>query len=669
MEKFLRYIINISFGIVLVVTPFVVTSSMFFPFITGKNILFRIAVEVMFSSWLLLTIRDATYRPRKSLILFGVLAFLAIIGIANLFGGNLSQSFWSNFERMEGYVTLLHFAALVLVASSAFNTQKIWSIFINTSIGASMIMAGYTFLQLGGVLTINQSNRRVDGTLGNATYLAVYMLFHTFLTLLMLVRHKGASYVKWIYGLAFIVQVFVLFETATRGAILGLFGGLILTALLVVLFERTYISYRKFARTTLIVLVLLGGLFFIGRETEIIKNSPTLNRLGSISLESKTVRSRLILWGSTSIEGFKERPILGWGQEGFGDVFSKYYDPRMYDQEPWFDRSHNVVFDWLIAGGILGLASYLFLFGATLFMLWRPKSNIPIVERSILTGLLAGYFFHNLFVFDNIVSYILFGTILSYVHTSSHEESDVRESTSARSTSLQHVATLLVLIVFVFSLYTFSIKPAVAASTLLDALRPQPALEDNLALYEESFAKGTIGKKETLVQLFQVTTSVIGSPDVPQELKQSFGTTAISFGEAESERTPDNVRHELFFGIFLMRLGLFDQAGPHLEHARELAPNKQQVLLSVGQYYFNVGDIDSGLEALKHAYEVAPQFEDPAGTYSGALIRVGKNAIAEQVLLDTFGTIDVTHPDVINAYEAVGNATRAQELRGLPEGQ
>ena len=108
-------------------------------------------------------------------------------------------------------------------------------------------------------------------------------------------------------------------------------------------------------------------------------------------------------------QGFKERPALGWGQENFNYVFNKYYNPKMYDQEQWFDRTHNVFFDWLVAGGALGILSYLSIFFAVIYSLWkRNGSNLSIAEESILTGLLVGYFFQNLFVFDNVTSYILF---------------------------------------------------------------------------------------------------------------------------------------------------------------------------------------------------------------------------------------------------------------------
>src|SRR5205085_82544 len=82
--------------------------------------------------------------------------------------------------------------------------------------------------------------------------------------------------------------------------------------------------------------------------------------------------------------------ILGWGQENYAIVFDKYYDPRMYGQEPWFDRVHNIIFDWLVAGGFPGLILYLLIFAALLRVLWKADV-FTLSERSILTGLLVGY--------------------------------------------------------------------------------------------------------------------------------------------------------------------------------------------------------------------------------------------------------------------------------------
>lgn len=676
-NRFLQYTIYTGIGAVLLVVPFVVTSSMFFPFITGKNILFRILVAVMTGAWLLLAHRKPSYRPKRSWILWSVLALLIIIGVADIFGVNPTKAFWSNFERMDGYITLLHFGLFVFVTASVLNTQKLWNAFLNTTVGASAIMGGYALLQIAGLITINQGGVRVDGTFGNATYLAVYMLFHIFLTLLLLVRYQGKQSVRWLYGAAIVLQVFILMKTATRGAMLGLFGGLVLTALLVALFEKERVAIKKSARNGLIVLVILAGLFFALKNTAVVQNVEPLRRLASISLEEGTVRSRLTLWSSTAWNGFKERPVLGWGQEGFGVVFAKHYDPDMYDQEPWFDRAHNVFLDWLIAGGVLGLAAYLLLFGTALYYLWfnspralgesgKPRNTFDVVEKSILTGLLAGYFFHNLFVFDNVMSYILFGLVLAYIHARSRQmpqlENKKEKEIPVGNTALIYASYIAVPILVIVSVYTLAIRPALGARSLINSLRQQETLSDNLAHFEKTFSYRPITQEETLLQLFQMTNGVVANPNIPNETKQVFATFAIQQGNAYSEKIENDVRHELFFSIFLMRIGLFDQAEQHLTRALGLSPNKQQILNTAGQFYLATENTQEALSFFKKAYEVAPQFDGPAAAYAAALIRTGNTEEAEGFLMERFETLLVPHPEIINAYASVGNSTRLRDL-------
>ena len=158
--------------------PLIVDSSMYFPFITGKNFAFRILTEIIIGLWGALAIRDAKYRPKFSLISWCVAVFVAIIALADAFGVYPYKSFWSNYERMEGLVTLIHLLGLFFVTASVLKTEKSWSRFFHTSIFVSVILGIYGLFQLSGAITINQGGVRVDGTLGNATYLAVYKLFH-----------------------------------------------------------------------------------------------------------------------------------------------------------------------------------------------------------------------------------------------------------------------------------------------------------------------------------------------------------------------------------------------------------------------------------------------------------------------------------------------------------
>ena len=96
-------------GIFLV--PFIslyVANQMFFPFITGKNFAFRIIVEVIFAAWVILALYEPLYRPKFSWIAAGFVSLIGVMAVANALGEFPLKSFWSNFERMEGYVTLVH---------------------------------------------------------------------------------------------------------------------------------------------------------------------------------------------------------------------------------------------------------------------------------------------------------------------------------------------------------------------------------------------------------------------------------------------------------------------------------------------------------------------------------------------------------------------------------
>ena len=216
-------------------TPLLVANTYFFPFITGKAFYFRILVEIAVAGWAVLALLDKEYRPRFSWISAAVVSFVVWMFIADAFAPNAAKAFWSNFERMEGWVTLAHLFALFVVLSSVM-TRKLWEWLFRVSVGVSLIVFVYGSLQLAGKLDIHQGGVRLDATFGNATYLAIYMLFHIFLNLLLLAWSSRGSIWRWFYGFAIFAEMFILYHTATRGAILGLIGGLFLTALLILIF-------------------------------------------------------------------------------------------------------------------------------------------------------------------------------------------------------------------------------------------------------------------------------------------------------------------------------------------------------------------------------------------------------------------------------------------------
>ncbi|MBU1557985.1 O-antigen ligase family protein [Patescibacteria group bacterium] len=643
---------NIVLGSIFLVPfiPFIVPNNLFFPFITGKAFAFRILVEIIVGLWAILALRNESYRPKFSWITVAAAVFVVIIGIADVFGENPMKSIWSNFERMEGWVTLLHLFGFFVATTAVLRTEKLWHRFFNISIVASVLMGFYGLMQMAGKFDIHQSSDRLDATLGNSAYLAVYMLFHIFITSFFLVRERGNSLLKWLYGLALILQVVVLYNTGTRGAILGLLAGSLVVNLFVAIFEKQNKKLKKISIGFLVGIVALVGLFIGLRESPFVQNSPVLERLAKISLEERTTKSRFMVWG-TAWEGFKENPVLGWGQENFSYVFDKYYNPGMYDQEQWFDRTHNVFFDWLIAGGLLGLLGYLALFASIIYYLFKDENNyFNILDKGIILGLLTAYFVHNLFVFDHLISYILFFSLLGYMHSINVEEENI--STVKINKGVNNIAIPAVIIVALFSVYFFNAKPIMANMTLLSALKPQEeGAMKNLAYYQKAISIGFVGRQEAREQLAQFGIQ-FASSELSPELKQEMFNIVVGEMENQIEEDPNSARIESIAGTFLGRVGDLDGSLIHLERALELSPNKVSLLELAGNVNLFKGDFAEATEYFKKAFESAPQFNLLRIGYASGLIYLEEDKQAEEILVPVFGTVLVDDDRIIQAYLA-----------------
>lgn len=632
--------------------PFVVLSSnTFFPFIVGKNFAFRIVVEIMFSAWVVLAVIDPAYRPRKSWLLGAFVAFVGIITLSAILGENPTKSFWSNFERMEGVVTYFHLFAYFIIASTVLTVRGFWRPYLNLHLAAGVIMAVYAVFQWSGDITIVQDGMRVNGRLGNAAYLGTYALFNIFIAGFFIVRESftttGERARVAIYGAIIILQTFVLYHTATRGAMLGLIAGIGLTTLLIAIFERERKVVRMSAIGVLVAVTLFVGGFIAMRDAQFVKDSPVLSRFSAISLTEKTTKSRFMVW-NMAYQGFKERPVFGWGMENFNYVFNKYYDPKMYDQEQWFDRAHNVFFDWLIAGGLPALLAYLSLFACAVYCIWRRADELTVLEKSVLTGLLGGYFFQNLFVFDNITSLIYFGTILAYVEGMSHtrdesslrpgrESVDSKPKVKSKKSEGEEDLTFMVsggaVILAVVLIYVVNYNGFMQNTTLIRAMmNNQGGLARNIELFKEAIAYNSFGTSEAREQLGQIVMGGFDPSKGVTDIQKRFLDLAGSeLGKQATEFSKD-ARYQVFAGSFFSRVGDVNKALGYLEKAAELSPKKQSILFELGGAYYKKKDFAKAEEVFKRAHELAPEFGEPEKYYLQVLMANGKRAEAAGIL-------------------------------------
>lgn len=633
-NKILR---NVVFGGIFLIPfiPFLVTQSMLFPFITGKNFAFRIIVEIIFALWVILALRDEEYRPRFSWLLVGVTIFTILVGVSTLFAVDSSKAFWSNFERMEGYITIIHLFLFFVVLSSVLHLKKLWNNLFLTWLVSSTLMCFYGLLQLSGALTINQGGVRVDGTLGNATYLAVFLLCSIFFGMVLLVRKSPNDRKTFLWYLVPItlLQLVILYHTATRGAILGLIGGVLVSVVLIALFEREDRTMKKASIGVLASVVLIIIAFLLVKNADFVKNSPVLSRFSSLSAQEIKTQGRYFIW-PMAIEGFKERPMFGWGQEGFNYIFNKNYDPRMYSQEQWFDRAHSVPLDWLVAAGILGFLAYLFIVLSAYWYVWKGNDgDYSLAEKSILTGLLTGYLFQGIFVFDNLISYILFFTIIAMIHALSGGKK-LNFSGKVFNHSTQGAIAGVLAIAFVFTFYFVNWKPIRASQTLIDALRTmsnKAPSNETLNLFEKVYRYDTFANAEATEQLASIANSFANS-GVSSEVQKNY----ISLAERELtnriNEAPLNARYYLFRGVFYRSLNSLDKSINDLSKAAELSPRKQTILFELGSTLLKKGDGVGALAVLKKAFELEPTYLDARIIYGITALAVGEVDESNRVL-------------------------------------
>jgi O-antigen ligase/tetratricopeptide (TPR) repeat protein len=641
--------------------PFYVENDFFFPFITGKNFAFRIIVEIVFASWILLALFDTRYRPKFSWILPAFGSLLVVMFFANWFGEYPLKSFMSNFERMDGYVTLVHVFLYTLVLGSVLTTQKLWSYFLHTSLAVALLVALYGLGQQTGLFEGGRD--RVDSRLGNAAYMAVYMLFHIFFTAFLALRSKVKAH-QIGYAVVGLILAYTLLQTGTRGTFLGLVGGMGAAVAYVALFGRRVPQLRKYAIGGVFALVVASLLFIGVRDTDYVQNTGPLARIANIDLQEDLV-VRTTIWG-LAWEGVQERPLLGWGQGNFNYVFNEKYEPSLYAQEQWFDRVHNIFFDWLIAGGFLGFIAYFSIMAAVVYyLLIRPvfmhrESSFSVLENAVLFGLVVGYLMHNLVVFDNIISYIFYGTLLALVHMRVAKPIPKVEAYNIAPQMVTQFATPIVIIVAGFSVYFVNVPGIVAAGDIIDALTASTVTERleefNSALEQDSFAD-----QEIVEQLAQQAMTIVRNQNISPEEKQAITMRAELELLRLAEEKPGDARIHNFMATFYRAIGAIPQAREQADIALSLSPEKPSLFTERAIIELQAGQPAVAAEFLKEGFELAEENTRMRVLYGAALMQAGETEAAKELIGESY-----KEDFALNNY-ALSSVENAGELEYLAE--
>lgn len=414
------------------VTPLVFTRNLYFPFISGKALVFRTLIILALTCYALHVVISENRKAElahikktfKNPIVIALTAFAALFVIAAFTGANPIQSFWSNFERSEGGLQILHYYTYFLLLVTLFTKKKDAELLMVITIAGAAISGVYGMLQWlvvsgGGSFSslaaffrelIVGNDLRISGTLGNASYLAAYSLFALSFIGYFFSKAKSRKG-KTLLTLLALFQLLVLVRTGTKGAMLGLLAGLILWFALNAFRKGANKNIRFIASILLVVSIGSIVIFFQTSQSKFWQEIPLAGRFFQLEKAIADFKPRIWSWES-ALAGTLEKPVLGWGAENYPFVFDKYYNPSHLGRESFFDRTHNLYLEQAISGGALLLVALL----ATLGLAFREAAKKKNSQwKFISLALLLAYMVQAFFLFDVLVIYLSIYLLLALI--------------------------------------------------------------------------------------------------------------------------------------------------------------------------------------------------------------------------------------------------------------
>lgn len=658
----LLWVTRVGLWILVFWTPIAIAGSLFFPYITGKNFFFRILTEIIFGFWLALAVVDPTYRPRKSPLLWAMVAFISVLTLATILGADPYQSFWSNFERMEGLVTYLHMFAFFLIASSVLRSRSDWSIIFHISVGASLAMSLYgLFEQLGMIQVPGASPGRVFARLGNPIYLAAYLLFHFFILGILWSWVKN-TWARAAYVLIFLFELYIFFSTGTRGAVVGLAAGVLAMLLVLVLFSKD--KRIRLAGGGLVLVGITAAVLLVQfKESGFIRSNPFLTRIAETSIVSSTAQSRLMIW-SMGWQAFKERPILGWGPGNFIIPYAKYYNPNMYGNEPWFDRVHNMHLEWLVAAGVPGFLAYVGLFAMSGMVLWKlqRRQALSVFEVAVIVGFIVTYLVQNTFVFDSVITYLFVFLMLAFLHgLYSWVSVPVSAGKSPRMSGANQNMFLACLCVILgigmaFWINAKQIQSARGIIQMLNAAGTGQGVMPVIQKFDEALKLGTFGVSEARERYVDMVIQVSFNKDkIPAQDFVLLVSKGITEMEKEAAEHPDSVKASLPLGkLYQLRFAATQSQSDKqksievYENALKIAPHYPALHLGLAETHLVSGDAAKAAETVNAVYRTMTR--PNTFIYSTLTVSVLSNnfdlAIDQLTYFHSLGNSDIYPQDI-----------------------
>jgi len=616
------YLIILRGGVYLSFLAVLLTSkSFYFPYISTKQIYFNVLVEILLVFWLAFIVKYPSWRPKKSWISFGLLAFFAALLLSCFGSVDFNLSFWGDIERMLGFFQLFHFLILYFIIITVMRSWPDWRNLFLVFLAVGVLVSLHGIGQRLEIIKSPWGPGRVIATIGNAAYVGAYAIFNLFFVSILFFKTKNKFW-RWGYVAAAFIVFLVLIFSGTRGAYLG-FGA----SLLFMLFLLAILSERKKTKAgslaVLCLLIILIAALFLNADKPFVKDNSFLRRITQISLSDATMQTRFISWRAAA-KDFTNHPILGTGLGNYAIIFDKYFDPTFYNytrSETYFDQAHNNLIDIVSTTGLLGLLVYLSIFIAAFAYLVRglKNKNVGLADFVLLFGLIIAYFIQNLVVFDALVTYIALMVMLAYIYWLSWgetaEEEEEREGEADRGLENKEIYSLFIFgLLALISIYQFGLKPA---KMLIGTIDGQMALAKGdvvgaVEKYKKALSYNTVLDRDSRASLIKNLGSMSVGAGNQQKAKEILDY-GVELAKANVAYNPKDNLMQVELAQVLDNASRVnadnsekfyyysDQALEAVDAAVASSPGRVPVYFVKAQIYLTRGETEKAIETLKYA--------------------------------------------------------------------
>lgn len=587
-------------------TPLIYLGGFYYPFIITKVLFFRLIVQLAFSIYIILLISDyGKYKPKVNSAI--ILGFLLVVSsfVSAWLGLNFYKSFWSSFERMEGVIGVIYVFVWLFLLFQFFKVKEDWKKAFRSVIIAAFLSSIYAVTQKFGILQVFEAGiDRAAGTLGNAAFLAGYMLLSFGLGIYHYFQENNNKFKNFTL-ISVCLFLFTLLLTSTRGAILGVLVAFI-WFLLVYAFFGEKAKIRQYSAIFLVIIVLTGSLFYLFRDNFKDSNIDLVRRMATISFQDATVKNRILVW-EMALKEFKNYPIFGVGLENFNVLYNKHFNPKI--NEDWFDRTHNIYLDYLIQNGILGLLIYLSIFIYIFSLLWKKrKENFTLFL--VFSSLLIAYGVHNFFVFDVLSTFFLFIFVLAFVSFREREEKMQDKEIGA---FVQSLTLIILLICNIFIFYKLIYQPYHINKSLYTGyyyiLADTDKSYDN---FEEVLAHkyGSVEGALQLISMYNVLEEQGSSIDYSHKVK--FRDLAKEKLRISINNFPLDIRLRMHFSQLLLNNNPNEEESKeivdNLEKSIELSPERPEAYYLLLNFYLMNNQTEKAVEVVEGLINEIPWY-------------------------------------------------------------